>query len=873
MSLQADEAAKVFADELQRDQRWLRFSPPIERQFQLDTSRKRFFYLLGCELLGVASLWIGIANEKNVIPATVHQVMPGWIGLMVFMVATFMVQVWVGTRAMSRGWLMDWTSGLNGLLIASGIVMATNSDPTLMASVHAGNVILVVMWFCVLCRLRMRVALSVTLATGLMYVLLAKTPSPSQELIYLAISQNLGFTMLFSLGVAYYLEYRERRSYLMRKHKAAQQEMLALARERLHALAIRDPLTGLHNRRQFGASFDVAWSQAVFARQAVGLLMVDVDYFKLYNDTYGHPLGDGCLKVVASVLAEVAQEEGGSAARIGGEEFVLLLPAASLETVERAGQALCERIRAAAIEHKASKVASHVTVSVGGAWVPASGQVNIEVARQAVMSQADAALYAAKEAGRNRAIVREYAVAESGVAASATLAPAEAPTEAVTDVSVISAEAPSDASVEPMADNGAEVLRVGSAGGDSIAELGALIRSKFVWLRFTPALESEYKQEQVELRRKYLVISGYLGIATLNAYWLLNYKLIADVADWFQPLQWMLTAFMLANLQIVSRPIKPWLRELIYALNVSAVAVLTSMVYGRSQMPSSYAGYTTVFLIPLFACVASRQPFWATALTSTIALGGFLFTVNPLTAIEAVMAWDVTMMLITATSFIFIASYTLEHGERMDYLLERLGLRQGQALDAAVASLHELSVTDPLTGISNRRHFEAELAVAAGEGRGQSLAMLIMDVDHFKAYNDGYGHNAGDVCLKRVAQAIKDAASKEGFLAARLGGEEFGVLMPGCDVEQARRMGQKICEAMRKANLPHRFSKTASHVTVSIGAAHIAVEGEVSSRSLLSMADEALYRAKMGGRNRVEVAAADGKDMGLAPREGVAANG
>src|SRR5690606_40090000 len=96
----------------------------------------------------------------------------------------------------------------------------------------------------------------------------------------------------------------------------------------------------------------------------------------------------------------------------------------------------------------------------------------------------------------------------------------------------------------------------------------------------------------------------------------------------------------------------------------------------------------------------------------------------------------------------------------------------------------------------------------AGEGKGQSLAMLIMDVDHFKAYNDGHGHNAGDLCLKRVAQAIKDTASKEGFLAARLGGEEFGVLMPGCDVEQARRMGHKICEAIRKANLPHRLSKT-----------------------------------------------------------------
>ena len=834
---QTGDPAHVFAEELQRDQRWLRFSPAFERQFQLDTCQQRFIYLIGCEVLGVISLWIGIANEKKVIPATVDQVMPAWITLMVFFIAVFIAQACVGTRAMSRWWLMDWTCGLNGLLIASGIVLATNSDPTLMASVHAGNVVLVVMWFCVLCRLRMRVALAVTLATVVMYTLLAKTPTPSQQLVYLSISQNLFFTMLFSLGVAYFLEYQERRTYLLRKHEAAQQAMLTRARESLHELAIRDPLTGLHNRRQFGASFDIAWSQAVFARQSVGLLMVDVDYFKLYNDTYGHPVGDGCLRVVASVLAQVAKEEGGSAARIGGEEFVLLLPAASLEAVQRAGEAVCERIRAASVEHKASKVASHVTVSVGGAWARPASQVNIEVARQTMMSEADAALYLAKEAGRNRVIVCEEAVVEVDATAAAK------------------GTAQASERVAPMAESEAEVLHVASAGGDSLAELGALIKNKFLWLRFNAALESDYQEGQVEIRRKHLVTSGYLGIVIFNVYWLTNYQLIADVADWFKPIQWLLTAMMLVNVLIVGRAIKPWLREFIYAVNVCAVALLTTLVFGRSHMPSAYAGYIAVFLIPLFSCVASRQPFWATAFTSIVTLGCFLVTVNPGTADEKVMTWDVTMMLFTATNFIFIASYTLEHGKRMDYLLERLGLRQRQALDAAVGSLHKLSVTDPLTGISNRRHFEAEFAAAVAAQEGRSMAMLIMDVDHFKAYNDGYGHNAGDVCLKNVAKAIKDTAEKDGFLATRLGGEEFGVLMPGCDARHAARVGQKICDAMRDANLPHQFSKVAPYVTISVGAADIVFGGDVNMRALLSRADEALYRAKTGGRNRVEVAA------------------
>ncbi len=828
-SASVDDPGQAYADELQRDQRWLRFSPALEKQFQLDTSKQRFYYLLGCQILGVISLWIGIANEKKVIPATVDQVMPGWMALMVFFGIGLITQAWLGTRTLSRGWLMDWYSGFCGLLIAMGIVLATNSDPTLMASVHAGNVVLVVMWFCVLCRLRIRVALTATVATAVTYAVLAKAPSPSQQLMYLGIAQNLLFTSVFSLGVAYFLEYRERHTYLRRKYKNVQQEKLTHARELLHELAIQDALTGLHNRRQFNANFDIAWSQAIFARQAVGLLMVDVDYFKLYNDTYGHPMGDSCLKLVADILAQVAREEGGTAARMGGEEFVLLLPATSLAAVERVSQAVCERMRAAALPHKASKVAAHVTVSVGGVWAKPASPMSIDVARQTMMNEADALLYQAKEAGRNRTKVREDAViaTESAPLAAQIGEPASA-----------------------VADQEAEVFQVGHPLGESLAELSALIKSKVLWLRFNAPLEAEYQAGQVELRRKYLLISGLLGIATFNVYWLINYSQIADVADWFKPHQWLLTALILCNLVIISRPIKPWLRELLYALGVCGVALLTTLAFSRSGMPSAYAGQIAVFLIPLFACVATRQPFWATAFTSLVTLGGFLFNVHPVTDVEKVMAWDVTMMLLTATNFIFIASYTLEHGERMDYLLERLGLRQREALDAAVASFHQLSITDPLTGISNRRHFEAEFAATA-QAR-QALALLILDVDHFKAYNDGYGHLAGDICLKKVAQAIERMATKDGFMAARLGGEEFVVLMPGADAEHAARVGQHICDAMRDAGLPHRFSKVAPHVTVSVGVAAMVAGESVDASALLSLADQALYRAKMGGRNRVE---------------------
>lgn len=844
---QGDEAAQAYAAELQRGQRWLGFSAPIERQFQIDTSRQRFIYLTVCEVIGLISLWIGIANEKNVIPATVDQVMHGWIALTVFYASTIVAQCWVGARPMSRWWMMDWGAGLNGVLIASGIVLATNSDPVLQASVHGGNVVLVVMWFCILCRLRMRIATAASLLTMAMYVVLAKAPSESQRLIYVSNVEALFFTTIFSLGVAYFLEFRERRTYLRRKLDKLQQDALAQAKERLRKLSMLDALTGLYNRRQFEAEFDIAWSQAVFARQPVGLLMLDVDHFKLYNDTYGHPAGDGCLKLVADVLAQVAKQEGGSAARIGGEEFVVLLPGRSMVDVQRAGQAVCDRVRAAKVPHGASKVAAHVTVSVGGAWAQPSALVNLDKARQAMVSRADAALYEAKDAGRNRVLVREEAK---------TTVVADAPMHKADDHDGYQALDQAVMQVSTQVASEAEVLHMVSPSGDSLAELSALIKGRFLWLRFNAPLEASYQGGQTGLRRRYLVISGVLGILAYNLYWLVNYQLIADVADWFRPRQLALFALVLANVWLISRAsVKPWLRELLYALATCAVALLTTMAYGRSHMPSAYAGYITVFVIPLFACVAARQPFWATALTSLATLGGFLCIVNPGTVVEKTMAWDVTMMLLTATNFIFIASYTLERGERMDYLLERMSLRQREALDAAVASLHKLSTTDPLTGISNRRHFDAAFTAATqpstAPAAAQAMSMLIADVDHFKRYNDGHGHSAGDSCLKRVAQALKDVAEREGFMAARLGGEEFGVLMPGCDAERTERIGHKVCEAVRAAGIPHGFSEVAPCITVSVGVATVVGGTQADARTLLSMADEALYLAKTGGRNRV----------------------
>jgi diguanylate cyclase (GGDEF)-like protein len=169
--------------------------------------------------------------------------------------------------------------------------------------------------------------------------------------------------------------------------------------------------------------------------------------------------------------------------------------------------------------------------------------------------------------------------------------------------------------------------------------------------------------------------------------------------------------------------------------------------------------------------------------------------------------------------------------------------------------IYQLATIDPLTGLSNRRHFlellERELARTAKHGR--PLALLIIDLDHFKSINDRYGHQAGDIVLKQVGAAL-NAGAREEFIVARIGGEEFAAVLPEHDIEQATAYAQRVCTSIAALHLGPEVAT--QHVTVSIGVA-VWRAGMTILGDLLGAADAELYRAKQGGRNRVCTAAAE----------------
>lgn len=186
--------------------------------------------------------------------------------------------------------------------------------------------------------------------------------------------------------------------------------------------------------------------------------------------------------------------------------------------------------------------------------------------------------------------------------------------------------------------------------------------------------------------------------------------------------------------------------------------------------------------------------------------------------------------------------------------LERAVLEASSELEQANENLRTLSETDSLTQIANRRLYEHNLAgkIAFAKRASQPLSLMIIDIDYFKPYNDNYGHNQGDITLKKVAQTIANTITRSTDFVARYGGEEFVVLMTSTDANGAYKLGEKIRANIEQLAFEHKYSKIKDIITVSIGISSLMNEA-LNEADLFKRADTALYQAKANGRNQVVI--------------------
>ncbi|MDI1258897.1 GGDEF domain-containing protein [Aquabacterium sp.] len=813
--MKSQAAPGSLEDVIEHGQSRLGFPPALEAEFQADTVAGRRRLLIICGMIGTLGVWFASDIVIRMFPDTIGLTLDTRNALIALAGLSQCVSLAIPRRHWKSQYF-EFNTTVNTMVVGAAVIGGTTFNNGDAMFTHSAVIIGVVMYAGIAARQRYRWTFTSSMLTFIGYCTFVQGETPLQQLIVRSNVTMLALGLVLTLIASHGFEFRERRAWLLRKQSAKIQASLAQASEQLRELSVRDPLTGLYNRRHFEAEMAKAFKLAAQAAQPVSMLMLDVDFFKRYNDSHGHPAGDACLKQVACVLNELADTHGGLAGRLGGEEFGLILPEKALQDALAVGKALCGGVRGRAIEHGASSIGPHVTVSVGAAvaW-PGRGAT-----RHALVQAADQALYQAKHDGRDRAVAHAEPVIDAG---------------AVQDEVAETAMVPGEASTE-------------------LAQMGQLLARGFRSLFFPRDIEAAYQAHHQEERKRHLITAAVAGMLTFNVYVFANRGMFADVATEMLHTVVGLTVIMLAAVGATAfMPLKAWLRESFYALGTTVVAIATIKTLSMSHEFTTLGFAVALFLIPMFACVVARQPFWF-ALVPTVATIASLSMFNPVGPMAALIMEDTALIIINASVYTLIAAYALENGARKEWLLNEISRRQRQELETTMQHLHQLSVLDPLTGLSNRRQFEEDFSRTWSECGlvGQPVGLLIMDVDFFKNFNDRHGHPAGDRCLRQIATVLSDVARQELGLAARLGGEEFGLLLPGRDQAQAALVGQALCEAVRQARIAHGASGVSPFVTISVGSASmVAGQCDGAIGELLGAADAALYQAKASGRDRV----------------------
>jgi diguanylate cyclase (GGDEF)-like protein len=405
-----------------------------------------------------------------------------------------------------------------------------------------------------------------------------------------------------------------------------------------------------------------------------------------------------------------------------------------------------------------------------------------------------------------------------------------------------------------------DVLRE-SQLGDVVVEDGELldraIDSGIPTLVFPGRLERDFVRHSAAHRLSIITGFGLVSALLVMGHLIADWALMPDVLElalWARLVGYCLP--VLAGLWLIQRWRAPVAHEwLVGAAGVWASAIMVFLIW-RSQGKLALTTVVELNLVVAFVCAFAR--FWPAAMMCLSIMCLHLLVVCHIPDFTGVLGVNTTVLLAATMVFCLYANHKLEHDERMGYLQDR----REQILDAQLQEAHDLmarqATTDPLTEVANRRFFESYLQDYWSRAMElhQPVSMLMLDIDHFKRYNDHHGHQAGDRCLTAVTQAVQGCLRRTGDLVGRLGGEEFAVLMPEVNEMAALAVAQRVLAAVEARALPHATSQTARVVTVSIGVVTLwPSEGLATGpQALFAQADDALYEAKRAGRNRVMVA-------------------
>jgi diguanylate cyclase (GGDEF)-like protein len=359
----------------------------------------------------------------------------------------------------------------------------------------------------------------------------------------------------------------------------------------------------------------------------------------------------------------------------------------------------------------------------------------------------------------------------------------------------------------------------------------------FPWLRFEPTLEQEFRQRYrsdslPQIRRNlWIAVAFMLGFSVLT-HWILDTAVdrAANIIRFALLVPILGLGLFLAYSRHYQRfyPLACQVCAPLFGLGVVAIAVIASQ-QGLNLI-------STVVLVTIYIYFMLGMLFYAALTSALTVLVAYVLAAAFAGTPAPSMLIDAGVLLFTNVVGMMVG-FTLERTTRTNFL-------EGQLLI-------ELASRDGLTGMHNRRVFDEHLQRVWPQAIREKvpLALLLIDIDHFKAYNDHYGHQAGDQCLRQVAWCLMQSARRPLDVTARYGGEEFAIVLYDVRAEYVQELVRRIQAAIAALAIEHHASPTGSHVSFSIGVALVEPSGGRSYWGFIQLADEALYAAKEQGRN------------------------
>ena len=382
--------------------RRLRFAPRLEQLFEEETGTERSRQIVRTTLPALLVYIFFLLADYQLARATFGQALVIRLGVVTPAVVLAMLAIHRGVPPLAREWLGAGALTLVGLSVV--YLFGLGDDPGVIP--YDSGLILVLAFMAIVARIRFWYMVGATVTLIAAYIGMTTLRFGPADAVLQHNTSVLIAGAIFMLAANFFLEREYRRAYLYRVQNRLHVAALRESNDKLRVLSHLDALTGIANRRSFDELLADLCRQA--DQEPFGIVMLDIDFFKNFNDLYGHPVGDDCIRRVAGILRASMRRSGDRVARFGGEEFVALLPGTELKESIDVAERMRRGVRDLGMPHGSSRIAPVVTISAGVLWVSSQADP------AGILARTDAALYQAKRQGRDRVCVGQPADAVAG---------------------------------------------------------------------------------------------------------------------------------------------------------------------------------------------------------------------------------------------------------------------------------------------------------------------------------------------------------------------------------------------------------------------------------------------------------------------------